>query len=286
MYLYSSGKLISANELFNKETVNEIKTTSIADRKIYIKDKVYIRTMKNFKDIFYDDINVIKSYPLSEDIKFALEDIKSYINNNNDSKFILFYLKPLNIPLFIKGETYIKDNKKFIINNLDDAKKYLFNNKNIKIPSINNEEITTIENNEHLKLHEKVIDRPDESIILEIMSEYLTSEYMSTDHPESDIVINDKLNISDKYILSNTSAIIYERVTSFIGTRLAIIDEILINMLTNLYKIIFDYFLSIIDIYSKNSLEIKLNRDNIKIIETSPPSSKRYLLNTYIKGKG
>ena len=271
-------------EVDNEMIVKHLNENSLPDKKIDFDKKIDINTKTNVNEIFYMDKKIIKMYSLSSHITSLMSNLNDYIKLN-DSSFIIFYLKPVNTPIFIKGEKYIKDNKEYIISNIDDAISYLKDNKNIKIASLEDGEVLTIKNNNRLNLHKNIIDRPNETIIMDLISEYITSYFMTTDHIESHIVLSDVFNISDDFLLCNNSAIIYENFKDFISSKLVITDETLINLLDDLFINIYEYITSIIDIESTKSLNIKLQNNIVKLTFSESPSSKRYFLNTYYKDR-
>jgi len=277
----NKDNLIVKDEWLNSTTaeyINNIKTKV----SLNIKNKISINTNKYLDNLFNKNKNTIKVYTLGVRVKNLLSDINDYITVN-DSSFIIFYLKPNNIPLFIKNEIYIKNGKEFKLRNISDVKDFLKDNKNIKIPLLNNDDTISISNDKILNLQEYVIDRPDSTIIMDVLSEYITSYIMTIVHIESDVVINDVFNISNEYILCNTTAIHNDTFSEFVTNRLVITDINLLDMLEELFITVYENILTLIDIESPSSLEITFHNGSVKINETISPSSKRYFINKYIK---
>ena len=207
-----------------------------------------------------------------------LHSLNTFVNESVNEIDKHFYYKDESAPFLVSG-TELQSDTLIRVYTLEDLTNVLTHGTSVTVAGdVNNFRLTK----DNLKHHIKYITVGiSNKILLNMMLNYLESQYMLCEHPESNIVLTDVFNISNKIPLVDLTYNDFNKFSLLLEYTIGLHSQTLKDIIDRTYTELYQYVISNIT-NNSTSKSFTIKGYNISIAEYTPPSGVRFLLNSYI----
>jgi len=217
----------------------------IKPRKVYVITCEHISMLEQFNES-------IKASLFSEDSLYLKGDIRPF--------FILGY------DLMINGKARIINSKSDFITAIKDS----------KTPVNIGSRIFTKNNIELIK--RAITALPGYEVGFEYLALYIESRLMTIEHNDCDIVINDRLGLTNDILLAHPAAHEFDSFKDFLISLDLNIPYNIIKLGENLEKKLFNKILDTIEEFNSSSISVEIKNNKVMVTLFASPMERRYYI--------